>query len=151
MVRSGPVIDDYVTKAISARLAQKDALKKIRRSKDSSPANAVDAAISDQRARISRAQHDYDEEIIEGHDLKRVRDAAEERIRELEAQKALQGRSGVLWPILDTDDPPGAFRDSSLEIRRQVIDALATVTVFPQPRGRKGFDPESVEIALRES
>lgn len=150
LVRSGPAIDEYVTDIISGRLAKADATKRIRRSKDSSRTNAVDAEISDQRAKISRAQHDYDEEIIEGHDLKRVRGAAEERIRELEAQKALQGRSGVLWPILDTDDPSAAFRDSSLEIRRQVIDALVTVTVFPQPRGRKGFDPASVEIVLKE-
>lgn len=150
LVRSGPAIDEYVTDIISGRLAKADATKRIRRSKDSSRTNAVDAEISDQRAKISRAQHDYDEEIIEGHDLKRVRGAAEERIRELEAQKALEGRSGALWPILDTDDPPAVFRDSSLEIRRQVIDALATVTVFPQPRGRKGFDPASVEIVLKE-
>ena len=149
LVRSGPAIDEYVTKAISARLAMDDAAEKILKPKDSSQTEALDAAISDQRARISRAQHDYDEEIIEGRDLKRVRDAAEERIQELEAQKALRGRAGVLRPILDTDDPPGAFRGASLEIRRQVIDALVTVTVFPQPRGRKGFDPASVEIVSK--
>ena len=126
-----------------------DAAEKILKPKDSSQTEALDAAISDQRARISRAQHDYDEEIIEGRDLKRVRDAAEERIQELEAQRALRGRAGVLRPILDTDDPPGAFRGASLEIRRQVIDALVTVTVFPQPRGRKGFDPASVEIVSK--
>ncbi|GAA0037080.1 recombinase family protein [Brevibacterium metallidurans] len=149
LVRSGPAIDEYVTEAISARLAEDDAAKKILKPKDSSQTEALDATISDQRARISRAQHDYDEEIIEGRDLKRVRDAAEERIQELEAQKALRGRAGVLRPILGTDDPPGAFRDASLEIRRQVIDALVAVTVFPQPRGRKGFDPASVEIVSK--
>lgn len=149
LVRSGPAIDEYVTDAISARLAKDDAAKKILKPKDSSQTEALDAAISDQRARISRAQHDYDEEIIEGRDLKRVRDAAEERIQELEAQKALRGRAGLLRPILGTDDPPGAFRAASLEIRRQVIDALVAVTVFPQPRGRKGFDPASVEIVSK--
>ena len=116
---------------------------------DTSQTKSIDASISDQRAKISRAQHDYDEEIIEGHDLKRVRDAAEARIQELEAQKMLQGRAGALLPILGVADPAAAFRDASLDLRRQVIDVLATVLLLPQPRGRKGFNPASVEIVWK--
>ena len=149
MVRSGPAIDDFVTEVISARLAMKDAVKKILTPVDSAQTKSIDASISDLRAKISRAQHDYDEEIIEGHDLKRVRDAAEARIQELEAQKMLKGRAGALLPILGVADPAAAFRDASLELRRQVIDVLASVTLRPQPRGRKGFDPASVEIVWK--
>lgn len=149
MVRSGPAIDNFVTEVISARLAKKDAVKKIFAPEDTSQTKSIDASISDQRAKISRAQHDYDAEIIEGHDLKRVRGAAEARIQELEAQKMLQGRTGVLRPILGVEDPATAFRDASLELRRQVIDVMATVSLLPQPRGRKGFDPASVEIGWK--
>lgn len=99
-------------------------------------------------AKISRAQHDYDAEIIEGHDSA-GRDAAESSIQELEAQRLLQGRAGALAPVLGTDDPAKAFREASLHLRRQVIDALATVSLQPQPRGRKGFDPASVEIVWK--
>lgn len=149
MVRSGPAIDDFVTEVIAARLAKKDAVKKVLTPTDSAQTKSIDASISDQRAKISRAQHDYDEEIIEGHDLKRVRDAAEARIQELEAQKLLQGRTGTLVPILGVDDPALAFREASLDLRRQVIDVLATVSLLPQPRGRKGFDPNSVVLDWR--
>lgn len=149
LVRSGPAIDNFVTEVISARLAKKDAVKKIFAPEDTSQTKSIDASISDQRAKISRAQHDYDAEIIEGHDLKRVRGAAEARIQELEAQKMLQGRTGVLRPILGVEDPATAFRDASLELRRQVIDVMATVSLLPQPRGRKGFDPASVEIGWK--
>lgn len=149
MVRSGPAIDDFVTEVISARLAEKDAVKKVITPAETSQTRSIDASISGQRARISRAQHDYDAEIIEGHDLKRVRDAAEERIQELEAQKMLQGRTGALLPILGVDDPATAFKGASLELRRQIIDVLATVSLLPQPRGRKGFNPASVEIVWK--
>lgn len=149
MVRSGPAIDDFVTDVISARLDQPDAVRQVPATANNAETQAIDAAISAQRAKISRAQHDYDEEIIEGRDLKRVRDAAEAAIQELEAQRLLQGRAGALAPILGTDDPANAFREASLNLRRQVIDALATVSLHPQPRGRKGFDPASVEIVWK--
>lgn len=94
----------------------------------------------------SRAQSDYDAEIIEGRDLKRVRGAAEARIQELEAQKLLQGRGTALAPILGVADPAKAFTEASLDVRRQVVDALVTITLLPQPRGRRGFDPDSVVV-----
>ncbi|WP_245792529.1 recombinase family protein [Bowdeniella nasicola] len=149
MVRSSPAIDDFVTEVISARLAEKDAVKKMITPAETAQTRSIDASISGQRARINRAQHDYDAEIIEGHDLKRVRDAAEERIQELEAQKMLQGRTGALLPILGVDDPATAFKGASLELRRQIIDVLATVSLLPQPRGRKGVNPASVEIVWK--
>lgn len=149
IVRSGAAIDDYVTLTISKRLSRKDVKKKVPSTEGGPQAKGIDAAISEQRARIMRAQSDYDAEIIEGRDLKRVRDAAEARIQELEAQKMLQGRGGALAPILGVADPAQAFAEASLDLRRQVIDTLATVTLLPQPRGRKGFDAESVSVEWR--
>lgn len=146
VMRTGPAIDEYVTDIIAGRLSQPDALLSKEGVEDNPATLGINAAISGQRARITRAQRDYDAEIIEGRDLKRVRDAAEARIHELEAQRALLGRSGVLVSILGVADPAKTFREGSLELRRQVIDALATVTLYPQPKGRKGFDPASVEI-----
>lgn len=146
VMRTGPAIDEYVTDIIAGRLSQPDALLSKEGVEDNPATLGINAAISEQRARITRAQRDYDAEIIEGRDLKRVRDAAETRIHELEAERALLGRSGVLVPILNAKNPAKAFREGSLELRRQVIDALATVTLYPQPKGRKGFDPASVEI-----
>lgn len=90
-----------------------------------------------------------DDEVIEGRDLKRIREAAEARIAELEAERLLQGRGGALAPILGTEDPATAFREAPLEVQRQVIDTLATVTLHAQPRGRKGFDPASVTVEWR--
>lgn len=149
VMRTGPAIDDFVTEIIARRLAEPDAKKLVPVAGDTPQARALSEAISEQRARILRAQRDYDDEIIEGHDLKRVREAAETRIADLENQRALSGRAGVLQPILGSKDPGQAFRDASLTVRREVVDILATVTLHPQPRGRKGFDPDSVEFVWR--
>lgn len=149
IVRSGAAIDDYVTRSISKRLSRKDVKKKVPVPAGGSETTGIEAAISEQRADILRAQSDYDARVIEGRDLKRVRDAAEARIQELEAQKMLQGRGSVLAPILGVADPGEAFREASLDARRQVIDTLVTVNLLPQPRGRKGFDEDSVVITWR--
>lgn len=58
----------------------------------------------------------------------------------------MSGRAGGLAPILNTNNPAQTFRDASLDIRREVIDILGTVTLFSQPKGRKGFNPASVSI-----
>ncbi len=146
IVRSGAAIDAYVTERIAERLSRPDALRTQMQTEDNPAVRGISAAISEQRARILRAQRDYDTEVIEGRDLKRVRDAAEARIAELEAERLQVGRASGLAPVLGTDDPAQSFRDGWLDLRRQVIDTLATVTLYPQPRGRKGFNPESVEI-----
>ena len=146
VMRTGPAIDAYVTDLVAARLGQPDALRRRQRVEDGPETLGISAAISEQRAKIIRAQRDYDAEEIEARDLRRVRDAAEARIHELEAQRLLVGNLGALAPILNADDPPKAFREGSLAVRREVIDLMATVTLYPQPKGRKGFDPASVEI-----
>ncbi|XBH22244.1 recombinase family protein [Jonesiaceae bacterium BS-20] len=149
IVRSGAAIDDFVTAVVAKRLACKDARAMVEVADGGPHGAGIDSAISDQRARILRAEADYDAEIIEARDLKRVRDAAEARIQELEAVKLIQGRVGTLSPILGVEDPATAFQEASLDLRRQTIDTLATVTLLAQPRGRKGFKIESVVVDWR--
>lgn len=149
LMRSGADIDAFVTGLIAERLRQPDALRKEVSTGADLASSGIDAAISEQRARILRAQRDYDEEVIEGRDLKRIRDAAEARIALLEADRLLHGQAAGLAPVLGADDPAQAFLAASLEVRRQVVDVLATVTLLPQPRGRKAFNPDSVALDWR--
>ena len=140
---------NYEEPVIAGRLGQPDALAKHQTSGEASETSGISAAVAEQRGRILRAQRDYDAEVIEGCDLKRIREAAEARIVELEAERLLRDRGGVLAPILGTEDTAAAFREAPLEVRRQVIDTLATVTLHAQPRGRRGFDPASVTVEWR--
>jgi putative integrase len=108
-------------------------------------AAGISTAVTEQHGRILRAQRDYDEEANGGWDLKRIREAAEARIAELEAERLFHGRGDVLTPILWTSAPAVVFREASLEVQRH----CGHRRLQPQPRGRSGFAPESVEISWR--
>lgn len=149
LMRSGAEVEAFVLKVIAKRLKKPDALRMETVVDTASTSPGIAAAISEQRARILRAQRDYDEEIIAGCDLKCIRDAAEARIAQLETERLLSGQAAGLAPVLGADDPSEAFLNASLAVRRQVIDVLVTVTLLPQPRGKKGFNPDSVVIGWR--
>ncbi|MCK7638023.1 recombinase family protein [Corynebacterium sp. P7202] len=149
LMRSGAEVDAFVLKVIAKRLKMPDALRMETVADSTLTSSGINAAISEQRARILRAQHDYDEEIIEGRDLKRIRDAAEAHIAQLESERLMRGQTTGLSPVLGADDPSQAFLDASLEVQRQVIDVLATVTLLPHPRGKKTFNPDTVVIEWR--
>lgn len=74
--RTGSYIDELVTEVIAGRLGQSDALAKRQTSGEASETSGISAAVAEQRGRILRAQRDYDAEVIEGCDLKRVRGPA---------------------------------------------------------------------------
>lgn len=146
--RTGSHVDKYVTEIVAGRLSEPDALV-TGPTADSPQLASVLAALDDQHARIERAERDYAAELIEAVDLKRVRDAARVSIDDLERQKLALSRGTTGVPLLGTDDPAGTFLGASLAGQRQVIETLMTVTVLPAQRGRKGFDPASVQVVWK--
>lgn len=73
VTRSREQIDAYVTAAIRARLARPD-LADLLPNRNEPRLHEIKAEIGAHRAKITRAQRDYDAEVNEGRDLKRVRD-----------------------------------------------------------------------------
>ena len=102
--------------------------------------------IDEHRAKIARAERDYDDGLLEAADLKRNRDRSNEAIARLEAEIRTLPRGAVHIPVLAVADPAEHFLDADLNTQRHTIEALATVRLWPQPRGRKGFDPASVDV-----
>ena len=145
MSRTGDPIDELVRGVIAERLRQPDALRSVAAT-DSPRLTGLQAEIDEQRRRIARAEHDYDAGLLEAADLKRNRTRAKEAIARLEAEIKTLPRGTVNVPILGSDDPAQAFLDADLNVQRATIEALARVTLQPQRRGRKKFNPASVEI-----
>lgn len=105
--------------------------------------------IGTHRAKIARAQRaDYDDEVIEGRDLKRVREKAQSAIAALESERTRLAADAVVGSVLGAHDPVAAFDAADLGIKRSVIDALCEVRLFHHPRGRKGFGEEDGAAAL---
>lgn len=146
--RSKAPIDDMVTRAVLARLADPALTAKVE--SDHAPELAqIQADIAEQYARIEKAQRQFDEDEIEPADLKRKRDKARAIIEQLDAKRlTLLSDTGVV-PILGTDDPGQSFLDADLGAKRAVIELLCSVTLMPHPQGKKGFDPATVDIVFR--
>lgn len=143
--RTGAPIDDFVRKAVAARLREPDALRTVPAT-DSPRLAGLQAEIDEHRAKIARAERDYDDGLLEAVDLKRNRDRSNEAIARLEAEIRALPRGAVHIPVLAVENPAQHFLDADLNTQRHSIEALATVRLFPQPRGRKGFDPASVDV-----
>jgi DNA invertase Pin-like site-specific DNA recombinase len=145
VTRSRPHIDEYVLQIIRERLARPD-LRDVIPSRDEPRLVAIQAEIADRQGRIKRAQHDYDEEIIEGFDFKRIREHQNAAIADLEVERIRLSVGPDLDGVIGARDPVKAFDDADLAIKRRVIDFFCTVRLLPSPRGRKGFDPSTVDV-----
>lgn len=143
--RSREHVDDWVLKIVRARLARPD-LADLIPSQDEPRLLAIQAQVKTHEARIKRAQHDYDELVIEGFDLKRIRERENTAIAALEAERRSLTVTTDLGGVLDAPDPVVAFDAADLMIKRRVIDFLCEVRLHPAPRGRKAFDPETVKV-----
>lgn len=147
--RSRDAIDDYVRAVVVERLNRKD-LNRRKKQVDPDAKDAYSQRIAEQRARIARAERDYDAEIIEGADLARIRDAARAGIQRLEAERLASGTGVILGHILGVKDPAQAFLDAPMAQQRTLIDTLMTVTLKKAKQGHKGFDPTSVVIEWKQ-
>lgn len=143
--RTAEAIDTFVQAVIAERLRQPDVLETVPGSEGPRFTEII-GEIDIQHARIARAERDYDEELIEAADLKRIRDQSKQKIDTLETEKLTLAHGATTVPLLSTDDPATTFLEADLDTRRAVITALCTVTLHKARQGKKGFDPSSVTI-----
>lgn len=143
--RSREKIDKYVLDVTRERLAQPD-LFNLLPSDDEPRRKEIAKEIEAHQGRILRAQQDYDDEVILGRDLKRVRDKEQAAITKLEAERAGLMRSSALAEIVSSHDPVSAFDNLDLGRKREVIDGLMTVRLLHHPKGVKRFDGSDVII-----
>ncbi|MFV0433313.1 MAG: recombinase family protein [Leucobacter sp.] len=145
VTRSRPHIDDFVLRVVRERLSRPDLLELLPSGDEPRIAEIQDKIVAHQ-GRIRRAQSDYDAEIIEGYDLKRIRDQENAMIEALELERLRLTTSTDLGPVIGSRDPVQAFDDADLAVQRRVIDFLVEVRLLPHPRGKKGFNPDTVKV-----
>ena len=81
-MRSREQVDCFVLDTVRDRLAKPDLQNLLLN--DEPRLKAIKNEISTQRGKVARAQRDYDDEVIEGKDLKRIR---ERRSRDYKARR----------------------------------------------------------------
>jgi len=110
---------------------------------------ALDGEAKQLRARLSVIDADYDDGVIDGQRHRVASEKVAVRLREVEARRADLLADRALGSVLGTPSPVATFDAASLDVKRAVIDALVIVRLLPVPRGRRGFDPETVAIDFR--
>jgi DNA invertase Pin-like site-specific DNA recombinase len=97
------------------------------------------------RARLAKIDNEYDEGIIDGPRWRSAKEKVAAKLREVDKKLATRKGGAALGKIAESADPAQAFREASLMAQRAVIDALCTVRLHRQPKGRLKLDAEGRE------
>ena len=143
-------IDDLVTEVIRARLAMPD-VAQLAAPKDDKQLIAADAKSRELRARLETIEADYDAGHIDGTRFAVAAEKVRAELRQVESDRATALLGGAAGGFLGSANPVATFDRASLAARRALTDALMTVRLMPVPRGRKGFDPNTVLIEWKHS
>lgn len=143
--RSRARIDKYVEDVVKRRLQEGDIIALVPSGNEGRIAE-INAEIDNHRGRIARAENDYDDELIEGRDLARVRSKEEAAISELEAERLRLMPKTVVSSVLSAPDPCAMFDSLDIGQKQEVVRSLMTVRILPHPRGDKSFDGSDVVI-----
>ncbi len=148
-------VDAFVLDVIAERLAAKDFEKLL------APDEAHTKPITDKaktlRARLVKIDNEYDDGIIDGPRWRSAKQKVQAELTTLDAQLATLRGGAALGAVVAAPDPTQAFREASLMAQRVVIDALCTVRLRRQPRGRlkrnregrEVIDPATVDITWK--
>lgn len=102
--RSRQQIDDFVVEVVRRRLGLPD-VQDLLPSADEPRLQEIKNEIDEHRARIQTAQRDYDSEVIEGFDLKRIRDRENAAIDTLEVDRLRLSLGMSRNSVLESRDP----------------------------------------------
>jgi DNA invertase Pin-like site-specific DNA recombinase len=148
VTRKGSSVDNYVQTVLRARLSRPDLADLLASDADDEHVRRLSAEVARLRGRLATVEADYDAGLIDG---RRYAVAVEKVRAELGAAEAARGRlAGTrgLFSVVAAPDPVQAYDDAPLGTQRAVLDALASVSLLPAPRGPK-FHPTTVQIHWR--
>lgn len=151
-VRDMNALDAYVTAVALARLSQPDVAASLA---DDTPAPTVQAAI-DEAATLRARLADATEQFVAGNITAATLGQIEARLRpaisDAERRARRAGLPTVAADVATASDPAAAWDALTVEQRREVLRSMLVVVVNSIPveeRGRRGFNPDYVQIDWR--
>lgn len=142
VTRSQPPIDDLIVRVVRARLARPDFADLLAAGRDDT--RPLTDTLTRLRTRVTVIEADYDAGLIDGQRYRVATEKVRAEISQVEAQLA-RVSTGRAWDGVGAD-PVAAFDAAPLMLRRAMVAGLVVVRLAHVPRGRKGFDPETVLI-----
>jgi site-specific DNA recombinase len=153
LIRDHKHVDAFVLDLIAERLAAPNLSRLLAPVGDDM--KPVLAESNKLRAKLLRLKNDYFAELIDAAEYKEGKERVNAELREVDKKLATRRGGAALGKIAESPDPARAFREASLMAQRAVIEALVTVKVRRQPRGRmkrslvtgrEEIDPATVDI-----
>lgn len=149
LTRKADPVDKMVLAFVEGYLARPDGPARLLGGDDVPEIAELRAERDRLQAKIDRAVRDYDDEVIDGATLKAVKARREAELRVVERKIAAAARTSQMAALGAAPDPVAAFRELGLNLQRQVIDSLVSVTLLAAKPGRVTFDPDTVRIEMR--
>jgi hypothetical protein len=143
--RRGDAIDQLVGDVVIARLSRPDARDLLHDHSRPDVEQLRDRAQS-QRARLDELATEFADGALTASQLRTATERIRSNLAVTEHELADAGRVDVLGDLVNAEDVAAAWGATPTDRQRGVIDALMTVTLLPVGRGRRYFDPETVEI-----
>lgn len=136
-------IELYVEELVVARLSREDAVRLTQRHTPDTDALHLEAV--GLRERLDALAIDYADGKITRSMMATAAERMRNRLEVLEGKLADAGRVDVLGPLVGAEDVRAAWGALSLGQKRAVIEALMEPVIHSVGRGRRNFDPASVE------
>lgn len=142
-------LDDLVSRAVVARLAQPDALV-LFQDHDRPDTDQLRSKVAALRAKLDLAADQFSDDVIDAQQFARVSSKLRPQLSTLEAQLRSSSTAPDLHDLAASDIAE-RWHDLPLARKRKVIGRLIEVHVDPVTRrsGRGEFDPDSVRITWR--
>jgi DNA invertase Pin-like site-specific DNA recombinase len=144
--RKAEPVDELVQAVTVARLSRPDALDLLAEDTTTPAAQAAQARAQAIRERLDDLAQGLEEGILTLAAVRRSSERLQAELAKVEAELHNAVHVDVLKPLVTARDVEKAWAAYDLAQRRQVIDALMTVTILKPEQARQDFDPETVRI-----
>jgi DNA invertase Pin-like site-specific DNA recombinase len=146
--RQAEVVDDFVSGVIVERLSRADA-RELLHAPVTVDTESIRQEAQSARVRLEQLAVEFADGVLTGAQLRAATERLRSRIAELEGKLADAGRVDVLGPLLTGTDVRKAWDDLGVDRQRMVVATLLQVRLLPVGRGRRTFDPSTVEIGWK--
>jgi len=143
--RTAAAVDEAVMALVRARLCKPDVAQLVSKPRGKEATDAA-AEVRRQRGRLTQVEADYDADLIDAKRYKEKRAKIEAELAAAETRLTRLAAGSEVAGVLTAPDAVAAFDGAPLGVQQAVIRFFMDVTLLPAPRGRKGFDPETIRI-----
>lgn len=143
LVRTMAPIDDFVLRQAEARLTMPDALAGLTPDMDTDPLRDEHASLTESKVTLAGLVADG---TMTGAEVRQAVEKVNLRLAEID--RLLDAADGPV-ALLTEEEQRAGLSTLNLDRQRALIDTIMTVHLLRAPRGRKGFDPDTVRVTWK--